>query len=242
MISKLRQWTRARRRRLFEDFLPPARPLRIIDLGGTVPFWRAFELSPAHGLHVTLINTHANDTTAAGFSDDSGLIDDRDMDANDVTIEYLRSFDLIFSNSFLEHLSAREQQAVLAGKISASGVSYFIQTPNKFSPVDPHFPSPLAPFFAAYPRPLQAWMLSHSRLGSGAKSRDFADAMDRLRYYNPLGLGDMRAMFPDAQLLTERPAGVPMSVIARCARWKQGAANANGAPSSRPEKPVKNVA
>lgn len=242
MISKLRQWTRARRRRLFENFLPKTRPLRIVDLGGTVPFWRAFGLNPAHGLHVTLINTHAHDTTAASFKDDSGLIEDRNIDANDVTTEYLRSFDLIFSNSFLEHLSSHKEQAALAEKICASGVSYFIQTPNKFSPVDPHFPSPLAPFFAAYPKKLQAWMLSHSKLGSGAKSRDVADAMDRLRFYNPLGFADMRALFPGAQLLTERPAGVPMSVIASRACWKQGVANTNNASNSEPDKPVKNVA
>lgn len=242
MISKLRQWTRARRQRLFENFLPEARPLRIIDLGGTVPFWRGFGLNPAHGLHVTLINTHRHDTSAAGFTDNTGLIEDRDMDANDVTIEHLRSFDLIFSNSFLEHLRSREEQTTLAGKICASGVSYFIQTPNKFSPVDPHFPSPFAPFFAAYPKPLQAWMLSHARLGSGAKSPDFAEAMDRLLYYNPVGLADMRLLFPGAQLVMERPAGVPMSIIARRARWEQGVANANSAPKPAPQKPVKNVA
>jgi hypothetical protein len=57
-----------------------------------------------------------------------------------------------------------------------------------------------------------------------------------------LGLADMRALFPDAQLVTERPAGVPMSVIARRARWKQGAANANSASKSEPGKPVKIVA
>lgn len=227
MIAQLRAWTRARRRRLFEGFLPAHRPLRIVDLGGTVPFWRSFGLSPEHQLHVTLINNHANDDTAAGIADHTGLIDDRNMDANCVTIDYLRAFDLIFSNSFLEHLSAREEQAALANKICASGRAYFIQIPNKNSPVDPHFPSPLAPFFAIYPRKVQAFMLSHSKLGSGAKSRDFEDAMDRLRFYNPLGLDDMRALFPDAQFRTDRPAGVPMSVIAWRDCWGgQAVANA----------------
>lgn len=237
MIIRLRQWTRARRRRLFESFLPKARPLRVIDLGGTVPFWRAFELKPAHGLHLTLINTHAHDTTALGAEDSSGLIDDHHMDANEVTLGYLRSFDLIFSNSFLEHLGSRAEQAALARKICDSGVPYFVQTPNKHSPVDPHFPSPLAPFFAAYPRRVQAWLLCHSKLGSGARSRTYADAMERLHFYNPLGYADMRALFPNAQILTERPAGVPMSIIAR---WKRDAAN-DSQPAA-PKRPLKNVA
>jgi hypothetical protein len=62
--------------------------------------------------------------------------------------EEFRGYDLIFSNSFFEHLEHRAAQARLAKIIVASGVPYFIQVPNKRSPVDPHFPSPFVPFFA----------------------------------------------------------------------------------------------
>ncbi|WP_135211417.1 hypothetical protein [Vitreimonas flagellata] len=230
MLQKLRVWTRAQRRARFAEFLPAQRPLRIVDLGGTVPFWRGWGLKPEDQLHITLINNHHIDTTAAGFGNQGSQIVNRVFDANDVTTKYLASFDLIFSNSFLEHLDSRQAQAHLAAKICDSGKPYFIQVPNKNSPVDPHFPTPLAPFFAIYPRSVQAALLTRSRLGSGAKSTDINDAMERMRFYNPLGLNDMRTLFPVANFAIERPLGVPMSILAWRDNWPVAAANKNSAP------------
>lgn len=230
MLQKLRAWTRAQRRARFSEFLPAQRQLRIVDLGGTVPFWRGWGLTPQDQLRITLINNHHIDTTAAGFGDQGSQIINRVFDANDVTTDYLASFDLIFSNSFLEHLDSRQAQARLAAKICDSGKPFFIQVPNKNSPVDPHFPTPLAPFFAIYPRKVQAALLTRGRFGSGAKSADMNDAMERMRFYNPLGLNDMRALFPVANFAIERPLGVPMSVLAWRDNWPVAAANKNTAP------------
>lgn len=230
MLQKLRAWTRAQRRARFAEFLPAQRPLRIVDLGGTVPFWRGWGLKLEDQLHIPLINNHHIDTTAAGFCNQGSQIINRVFDANDVTTDCLALFDLIFSNSFLEHLGSRQAQARLAAKICDSGKPFFIQVPNKNSPVDPHFPSPLAPFFAIYPRRVQAALLRRSRLGSGAKSTDLNDAMERMRFYNPLGLNDMRTLFPVANFAIERPLGVPMSVLAWRDNWSGAAAHKNTAP------------
>ncbi|UPT63711.1 MAG: hypothetical protein M0D54_03965 [Hyphomonadaceae bacterium JAD_PAG50586_4] len=195
-----------------------------------MPFWRGWGLTPEDQLHITLINNHHIDTTAAGYGNDGAQIVNRVFDANDVTADYLASFDLIFSNSFLEHLDSRQAQARLAAKICDSGKPFFIQAPNKNSPVDPHFPTPLAPFFAIYPRKVQAALLARFRLGSSARSANVADAMERMRFYNPLGLADMRALFPVANFAVERPLGVPMSVLAWRDNWAPAAANKNSAP------------
>jgi hypothetical protein len=219
MVSQIREWTRARRRTHFFRFLPPRRPLRIIDLGGTVPFWRGWGITADDRLHVTLINNHHVDKTAAGYGQPGPNIENCLMDANDVTVGLLRSFDLVFSNSFIEHLGSRSEQATLASKICESGKPYFIQVPNKSSPLDPHFPSPFAPFFAMYPRRMQAALLARFRLGSGTKSGSVEAAMERLRFYNPLGLSDVKAMFPGAKFALERPLGVPMSVLAWRDNW-----------------------
>lgn len=221
MIRTLRNWTRARRQARFSEFLPARRPLRIVDLGGTVPFWRGWGLTPEDRLQVTLINNHHIDTTAAGRTDHGAEIENRVADANHVTTKFLASFDLIFSSSFLEHLESREAQQRLAKKICDTGRPFFVQVPNKNSPVDPHFPSPMAPFFAIYPRRVQAALLSRFRLGSGSRSANIVAAMERLRFYNPLGLNDIKAMFPTANLAIERPLGVPMSVLAWRANWRE---------------------
>jgi hypothetical protein len=70
------------------------------------------------------------------------------------------------------------------------------------------------PFFAVYPRAVQARLLTMGALGSGAPARSFDAAMTRLQYYHPLGRSEMRALFPKARIVMERPMGVPMSIVA----------------------------
>jgi hypothetical protein len=126
-------------------------------------------------------------------------------------------FDVIFSNSLIEHLPGRHLQQRLARAIIDSKRPYFMQTPNKRSPVDPHFPRPYVPFFAAYPRSLQARLLSWSALGSGSAAPSYQAALERLSNYYPLTKRDIRNLFPQAQVVMERPLGVPMSIIAMSA-------------------------
>jgi len=215
MLARLRHLTRGRRGHAFRAFLRGfGRPLRIVDLGGTVSFWEGWGLTAADGLHVVLINNHVADTSHRDETSRQEFLENRNRDATSLSREELAAFDLIFSNSFLEHLGAPSVQADLARKIEASGRPYFIQVPNKWSPIDPHFPRPYVPFFATYPRGLQARLLTWDGLGSSGASPSLAVAMKRLSHYVPLGRGDMRRLFPSAHLEVERPFGLPMSILA----------------------------
>jgi hypothetical protein len=70
------------------------------------------------------------------------------------------------------------------------------------------------PFFATYPRSLQARLLSWSALGSSSASPSYDAAIERLENYSPLTTRDVRQLFPKARSVVERPLGVPMSIIA----------------------------
>lgn len=177
-------------------------------------FWEQWGVTAADGLEITLVNHHLIDRTNVGVSNPFTFIRDRFADATLLSAADLREYDLIFSNSFLEHLPEREQQVAMTRKILESGRWYFIQVPNKFSPIDPHFPRPYVPFFALYPKELQARLWSLSALGSESKADSIEAARLGLRYYNPLGWRDMRRLLPDAELRVERPLGVPMSILA----------------------------
>ena len=190
------------------------RPLSIVDLGGTVRFWEAWGFDKEEDVRITLINNHQRDTTNKHVQPSSPNIANISADATQISDSFLEDFDLIFSNSFIEHLPGPLSQAAIATRIVNSGKPYFIQTPNKYSVLDPHFPRPYVPFFAAYPRRLQALLLTWTDLGSGCVSPSMEEAMRRLTYYHPLSLSDVRELFPDAKLLLERPMGVPMSIVA----------------------------
>jgi hypothetical protein len=70
------------------------------------------------------------------------------------------------------------------------------------------------PFFATYPRSLQARLLSWSALGSSSVAPSYEAALARLKNYYPLTASDVRQLFPQARIVLERPLGVPMSIIA----------------------------
>lgn len=215
MLQLLRQYTRSRRLRLFKRFLAHARgPLRIVDLGGTVRFWEDWGLRADDPVDVTLVNNHLVDKT---HMDDPIRLPNIHRVCADVltlTPEEFAKYDLIFSNSLIEHLPGRAAQEKLAAAILASGRPYFIQTPNKRSPLDPHFPRLYVPFFATYPRSLQARLLTWSALGSGSAAPSYEAALTRLEHYHPLTVHDVQQLFPQARVMVERPLGVPMSVVA----------------------------
>lgn len=190
------------------------RPLEIVDLGGTVAFWARWGIGAEDGMRITLINNHHIDPTNRGSTNPFPFIADRLADATALSKDDFRGYDLVFSNSFLEHLESPSAQARLAGAIVESGTAYFIQVPNKGSPVDPHFPSPFVPFFALYPDWLRARILTVGAFGSGSRSPSLAEARTRMRYYNPIGRRELEALFPNAAITMEKPFGVPTSLLA----------------------------
>ena len=221
LLSRLRQYTRGHRNKRFRAFLDKLRPaeperlIKVLDLGGTVPFWQAWNITTHDKLHLTLVNDHVSDAKN-NVESESPFIVNRRSDVLTLTNDDFRSFDLIFSNSMIEHLSSRHAQRELADRIGASGVPYFIQVPNKYAPVDPHIPRLYLPFFGAYPKPVQARIITLKSFGpEGLKPASLAEVYESfLNYYNPLGIRDMRELFPGAKVEFERAFGAPMSILA----------------------------
>lgn len=189
------------------------RPLQVVDLGGAADFWRIWGLDASDGLFVTLVNHHRCDTDHVSGGRLPPFMNEIIADATELDAGTLRRYDLVFSNSMLEHLPDEDGRAKLCRNIEASGKPYFIQLPNRYSLVDPHFPHPLVPFFGAYPKPLKALLMARSGLGSGAKCASYAEAMNRLKYYNPLCASELKALFPSGTLVEERTFGMPLSLI-----------------------------
>jgi hypothetical protein len=214
-IGAVRERAARKRSTLFRrhiEALP--RPLRIIDLGGSAQMWKRWGVTEDDGLHIVLANDHRRDTTHRSEPLAGQFMDTWSVDVLQLPAQTFARYDLVFSNSMLEHLPTPASQARLAAAIMASGKPYFIQVPNKHCIVDPHFPHPLAAYFALWPRPLQAWAHARHALGSSGRAGSLAAARAAIESYHPLARHELAALFPSARVVTEWNLGLPMSIVA----------------------------
>jgi hypothetical protein len=177
---------------------------RILDVGGTPFNWSLLDLQP----RVTIVNMpRAREAFDAAFT--SVFADGRALPFRD------RSFDIVFSNSVIEHVGDRESQTRFAKEIARVGRAYWVQTPNRRFPVEPHLLTPFLHFLPAtwqrrIARKFTVWAL----IERPSRDRWEFYIEHYLRDIRLLDAGDMRAMFPSAGLVREHLGGFTKSLIA----------------------------
>jgi ubiquinone/menaquinone biosynthesis C-methylase UbiE len=189
----VRRW-RHRRYQLFVDLCAVQPGERILDVGAgsgaalerfntTNPIV-AVDLVPKKDTWLTHSNVQVGvaDGTALPFADDE--------------------FPIVFSNSVIEHVP-KDLQPAFAAEIRRVGRRYFVQTPNRYFPIEPHYQFPLFQFL---PRSMQKWLNRHFSLGWRRKG-EWEDV--RL-----LSARELRRLFPDAEIRRERLFGLTKSLMA----------------------------
>ncbi len=123
----------------------------------------------------------------------------------------LGEFDLVLSNSVIEHVGGHWRARNDSLKASEIAPRYWVQTPYRYFPIEPHF---VFPFLQHLPRVLQARIAVAWPLGNYAAMRDPNVAMEHVQNIELLGRSEMRWYFPDAEIVTEHALGLPKALIA----------------------------
>ena len=113
-----------------------------------------------------------------------------------------REFEAVFSSSVIEHVPA-DRQAAFADEIRRVGQRYFVQTPNRWFPVEPHYH---VPFFQFLPERVRRALNARFTLGWQERGQ--------WEEITLLGMRDMRRLFPDAEIHRERVLGLTKSLMA----------------------------
>jgi hypothetical protein len=133
------------------------------------------------------------------------------LEADNVTVQYAdgtqlpfadRSFPIVFSNSVIEHVP-KDLQPAFAEEIRRVGERYFVQTPNRWFPIEPHYQMPFVQFLP------EGWLKALNRrftMGFRKKGQWFETTL--------LTASDMRRLFPEAEIHTERRFGLTKSLMA----------------------------
>ncbi len=113
-----------------------------------------------------------------------------------------REFDVAFSNSVIEHVP-RALQPAFAAEVRRVSSRYYVQTPNRYFPIEPHYQLPLFQFL---PESARRWLNARLSLGWQPKGR--------WEEITLLGASDLERLFPDAEIHRERVLGLTKSLIA----------------------------
>jgi len=185
--------------------IKPAGSVHIADLGGTLSYWKALEsLLPASIANVTIINLDRQDL-------DAGRFQVRHGDATDLKEYADRSFDIVHSNSVIEHVGQWREMERMAGEIHRLAPRHFIQTPNFWFPFEPHYRRPLYQFL---PSQWRASRLVKRKRGFMGPADTYVDARSMVDTVNLLSFRDMAALFPRSIIHKEKLAGFTKSLIA----------------------------
>jgi SAM-dependent methyltransferase len=113
------------------------------------------------------------------------------------------SFDWVFSNAVLEHVGGAEQQRKFAAEISRVAThGYFVTTPNKLFPIEPHTLLPLYQFLPEH------WQRKLVHI-----SPYYAHVYEEIRLLGPRDLG---SLFPGATIVSTGFPIVGTSLVAMC--------------------------
>jgi len=128
-------------------------------------------------------------------------------------LEYFsdHQFDVVFSNSVIEHVGNYDQQKQMAQEVQRVGQRYFVQTPNYWFPIEPHF---LFPGFQWLPIPVRAFFVNHFNLGWSRKIHNIHKAQAYVKQIRLLRRRELLALFPSAKLYEEKVLGLTKSFVA----------------------------
>jgi len=190
---------RKRRMTLFFERFHVRPETRVLDIGGREFNWTLLPFAP----RVTILNLDLQGSQTGKFEWVVG--DARQLPFPD------QSFEIVYSNSVIEHLGTAEDQRRFAYEVRRVGRSYFVQTPNRNFFLEPHV---VTPFFHWLPRKWQAHLLRNFTLWgwiTRPDGRARARYLDTIRMLNE---AELRALFPGAEIWKERFLGLTKSFVA----------------------------
>ena len=198
LLDKTSPQRRKARMTKFVEMMDLKPGMRVVDLGGSTKLWRFVPVP----LEVTVLNLSAQRIDENQYGDHKFTIVRGDAtNAPELADD---SFDLVFSNSCIEHVGPPEKQKAFADTVRRLAPAYWVQTPSKLFPIEAHTG---LPFWWYYPESLR----SHLIRGWKKSVKDYGEFVEGTRV---LLRKDIEGFFPDAELDLEKVAGFTKSYTA----------------------------
>jgi hypothetical protein len=178
---------------------------RIIDIGGAESYWN---ISGGHvddpRIEVVLVNLSAEPTTKPNFK---SVV----SNACDMRAFADMSYDLVHSNSVIEHVGVWPDMERFAANVRRLAPVYFVQSPYFGFPIEPHFRFPM---FHWLPEQAQYRLILSKDMGHVKRAETVSDAVRAVQGCKLLDRRQYAELFPDAEIKSERVLGLTKSLMA----------------------------
>jgi hypothetical protein len=193
----LRGRFRTKRMRKVWDSFALSKDTLVLDVGGSPHNWLLLPEQP----RVVLLNIepveHSEMLSVVG--------DARRLPFKD------KSFDVVFSNSLIEHLFTFQDQEQFAKECRRVAERYFVQSPNQRFPIEPHLLTPLVHWL---PKKARARLIRNFTVWGWLDRPDRHESERFVEEVRMLTPREMRVLFPEAEIWHERFLGLSKSVMA----------------------------
>jgi hypothetical protein len=184
----------------FDEMLrrfPKLADMAVLDLGGEAHFWESARARPAHVTTVNLLTDPELGEWHTHITADACLFTPR------------RSYDLVLSNSLIEHVGGYRYRQQLAHVIRGAAPAYWVQTPNRYFPIEPHY---MAPGFQFVPLAWRAQLIARWPL-TWHQDPSVDHAFEEAASTELLGASELCRLFPDGELWREKMATLTKSLV-----------------------------
>lgn len=194
-LSPTRRW-RTNRIDAFRRLVRPPEGARVVDLGGTPYMWELFD----NDFQVTLVNLPGTVRGEIPRRFEWVEADACELDG----VFSSGSFDIVFSNSVIEHVGDEDRQAAFAEQVRRLAPAHWVQTPSPRFPIEAHTG---VPFY---------WQRSQRSRDRRMRRwrRDLAEWAEMIAETRVLSGPRMRDLFPESGIWRERLVGLEKSITA----------------------------
>jgi len=194
---------------MIEAVYEAKRAVNILDIGGTRDYWNILpeSLFESHKIKVTIVNIslpQGDPAMEKHFVRHKG-------DACNLSEFSDNSFDIAHSNSVIEHVGDWDRVKMFASELLRLAPAHFVQTPNYWFPIEPHF---MMPFFHWLPRPSRIWLVMKFHLGHHSRQLTVDGAVETVNSARLLNKRLFSHLFSNSAIITERLFLLPKSFIA----------------------------
>ncbi len=196
---KLRKKRAHRIKSLINNCFNEHNKVNIIDVGGTKTYWKIIpnEFLSKNNVHITVINLPSPDP----LPENDEIFTFVGGDGCNLTDFSDNSFHIYHSNSVIEHVGNWDKMVSFSKEAVRVANKYYLQTPNFWFPIEPHF---LTPFFHWLPKSIRIKLVMNFKLGWFRKAKNYNEAKGFVENCNLLTKKDLLKLFPNASVHNER--------------------------------------